>query len=236
MASTFLEEENLQVHRENLYEVIANRIENMIFQSVIRPGDKLPSEQDLADKFGVSRNVIREALKVVKERELVIQKNGDGSYVSKPDSSNLTRTLNRIVRIEKISFDDVFEIRLIIEPYAASKVAGTISTEQITELKSCVQQMIDTKNDITARAEADLLFHQRIIEYLGNPFITTIYNSVMDLARPIIIRGLTYEKSGNENGIQYHKRIIESLIKQDEAMAGTIMADHIRESILLCNV
>ena len=81
--------EDFAVSRVNLYEQIAGRLEEWILAHNFKEQEKLPSEQALAEEFNVSRNVVREALKLLKERGLVDSRNGTGSYVTKPDVENL---------------------------------------------------------------------------------------------------------------------------------------------------
>lgn len=88
---------NYSVQRVNLYESIADNLEQMILNDSSQIGQRLPSEQTLAENFGVSRNVVRESLKILKERHLVSLRTGEGAYIEKPDNRSLTELLNRII-------------------------------------------------------------------------------------------------------------------------------------------
>ena len=197
----------IAVKKENLYEVIADRIEGMILDNRLHPGDKLPSEPELAESFGVSRNVMREAMKALKERDLIVQRNGDGTYIAKPDSHSMIAVLNRIITINNIQYSDVYEMRLILEPAATAKVARSITAGQIAQLERLIDKMVESESDYIARADYDLQFHRLIIEYAGNPLLTCVYESVTDLLKPILEHGLLTEKSGHLNGIMWHKQI-----------------------------
>ena len=74
-------EQDLRVTKKSLYETVADRIEDMILDNSLQQGERLPSEQELATRFGISRNVMRESLKLLKERQLIVQRNGDGTYL-----------------------------------------------------------------------------------------------------------------------------------------------------------
>lgn len=224
----------ITVKKENLYEVIAGRIEQMILDNRLQPGDKLPSEPELAERFGVSRNVLREAMKALKERDLIVQRNGDGTYVAKPDSHNVTAVLNRIITLNNIEYSDIYDMRLILEVPACAKAAKTVDEDRIGTLNSLIAKMIESENDYSARAVYDLQFHRQIIEYAGNPLLACIYDSVTDLLEPILEHGLRTEKSGHLNGIMWHKRIVEALVMGDAKQAESDMRQHLETSRALC--
>lgn len=225
----------IPVKKENLYEVIADRIEGMILDNRLQPGDKLPSEPELAESFGVSRNVMREAMKALKERDLIVQRNGDGTYIAKPDSHSVIAVLNRIITINNIQYSDIYEMRLILEPTATAKVARSITAGQIAQLESLIDKMVESESDYIARADYDLQFHKQIIEYAGNPLLTCVYESVTDLLKPILERGLLVEKSGHLNGIMWHKRIVDNLRQGDDKLAEANMRQHLEVSQVMCH-
>lgn len=225
----------IPVKKENLYEVIADRIEKMILDNRLHPGDKLPSEPELAESFGVSRNVIREAMKALKERDLIVQRNGDGTYIAKPDSHSVIAVLNRIITINNIQYSDIYEMRLILEPPATAKVALSITAGQIVQLESLIEKMVESENDYIARAAYDLQFHRQIIEYAENPLLTCVYESVTDLLKPILEHGLMIERSGHLNGIMWHRRIVDNLRQGDARMAEAAMRQHLEVSKILCH-
>ena len=101
---------DLTLKRSNLYEQIADAIEKAILglgeEGIFEEGqDKLPSEQALARKFGVSRTIVREGLKLVKERGLVELRTGEGSYITKPRPEAISKVISRMILMESVSDD-----------------------------------------------------------------------------------------------------------------------------------
>lgn len=225
---------NIAVKKESLYQLIADKIERMILTDRLRPGDRLPSEADLAECFNVSRNVLREAMKVLKERELIDQRNGDGTYVAKPDSRNVTTVLNRFVLVNNIEYSDVYEMRIALEVPATGKAAQIIDEEGMEKLRQLIDGMADSKDDYAKRTEYDLRFHQMIVEYAGNPLFICVYDSVSELLKPILENGLRNEREGHENGILWHKRILEAFKQKDSKLAEELMHQHLEVSRILC--
>ena len=124
---------------------------------------RLPTEHDLVAKFGVSRSVIREALKVLKERGLVSMRAGDGSYVTIPKSDTISRVVGRVMRFNGISDDKITEVRSILESKAIENVTAYATEEDILRLEEIVDQMEQCKKNIEDRTQKDCEFHYAII-------------------------------------------------------------------------
>lgn len=233
MANDFFNQE-IEIKKESLYKLVADRLEQMILENQMEEGERLPSEPELAESFGVSRNVLREALKVLNERNLIIQKNGDGTFIAKPDSKNVTAVLNRIVLTNNIGYSDIYEMRLILEPPVCLKIAETISGDTIAELRELIQAMRESDNDVKQRSEYDLMFHHKIIDQADNPLLSCVYDAVLDLFRPIIEKGLSNDWSGHMDGIIWHTRIVDALEKHEGENAALFMRQHLEKSEILC--
>ena len=97
----------------NSYDYVACQLEDEICGCEV--GTKLPNEQAIGDRFGVSRTVVREALKLLKERGLIEIQNGSGAYITKPSSDILTLTLKRAAKINHYSRDDIYAVLKLLE-------------------------------------------------------------------------------------------------------------------------
>ena len=223
------------IKKENCYEIIVDTLENQILEGTIPYGSKIPSEPELGRQFGVSRNVVREAMKTLKDRNLVDQRNGGGTYVTKPDYSNVSMVLNRIVKLEDISYENIYEMRLILEPYACKKATESITKQQIQCIKHVIDEMELFENDPVARADADLRFHQLFIEYAKNPLMACVYYAVMELASPILISDLRSGKEGHISGLNYHKKILDTVTSGDSTAAESMMREHLEVSRIRCS-
>ena len=118
--------------RVNLYEQIADFIERKILlgdDPVFSEGKKLPPEQDLANYFGVSRNVIRESIKLLKERGLVDPRNGVGAYVTRPDESKISTMMYRYILLRNVDPDSIYDVRSLLEPACARMAAEKVTDE-----------------------------------------------------------------------------------------------------------
>lgn len=130
-----------EVKRENLYETVAEKLEDSILSGNTQVGERLPSEQALAESFGVSRNVMRESLKLLKERGLIDSRMGGGSYITKPESSDLVNVVNRIILMDNIDYEQVFQMRGILESAACSLAAVKCTQQQVARLEMMNRQL-----------------------------------------------------------------------------------------------
>lgn len=219
------------MERTNLYESIADNLEAMILNDSSQIGQRLPSEQTLATNFGVSRNVIREALKILKERHLICLKTGEGAYIEKPDNRSITELLNRIILMDKIEHSQILEIRMILETNACRLAAVRNKPEAFDVLEEINDSMLKYKDDINKRISLDIQFHITIAKLSQNLLLELFVQSMTNLLAPILRTALIPE-GGNEDGIQFHKQIIETLRSGDGDKAEEIMRKHLSLSVL----
>lgn len=88
----------------------------------------MPSEQHLAEEYSVSRTIIRESLKLLKERGLIDSKTGSGSYVTRPEAQNIADVVYRIIQMDQIDYVSVFDMRMILEMESISRAVNHVTT------------------------------------------------------------------------------------------------------------
>lgn len=215
--------------RRNLYEQIADCLKEMIMDEHMKENDKLPSEQKLAEKFSVSRNVIREALKTLNASGLIELRNGAGAYVKGPEASNLSDIISCMVSMENIRFEDIYEIRTILETAAAEKAASKINDEQIQNLKDILQKLGDRSITVKERRDYDLEFHIAIAEAAGNSLLVIFIHTMKNLFISMIEKGIFVE-GGIEDACLRHRRIVDALEERNPLLSRQRMLEHIAAS------
>jgi len=214
----------------NMYEVIAGKLEEMILRDSTQIEQKLPSEQSLAASFGVSRPVIREALMLLKARGLITQRNGEGSFISNPDPKELTNTINRMVQMNNIHAGSIYEIRVTLEVMACRLASERATQEELEQLTLINNEMEHCKEDIPKRVNLDIDFHAKIAELSGNPLLAMFVKSTMSLLEQMLTQALELEGT-NEDGISYHRRIIEAIRSGDPGIAEDTIRGHLVTSM-----
>lgn len=219
-----------EVKKVNLYEVLADKLEEMIINDSSMFGQKLPSENELAKQFGVSRNIIREALKLLRERGLIVSRIGDGSYVSKPEPQILTNVISRMLVMYDIDANDVYEMRVILECQACFLAAKRVTEKDLEILTQINRAMEKKQDDLEERVNLDLKFHEKIAELSGNSLLR-IFVCSMNHLRKVVIKQAIQSEGGSQDGIDYHDRIIAALRSRDANLAEQVMRAHLKESL-----
>ncbi len=218
-----------KLNRSTLPEMIAEKLEVMILNDRTRLEQKLPSEQALALSFGVSRTVIREALVLLRGRELIYCKNGEGSYINPISSDTLTNTLNRVIKMNDISTSDIFAVRAMLENMSVRLAAENITTAEAKELLDINRRMEEAEKDCQKRAELDVEFHAKIGEISRNSLLLAIINSISSLIMEWILPSLGAPGT-SASGISEHYKLIEYLRAHDTDAAEEEMRYHILRS------
>lgn len=224
-----------RVTKSNLSEQIASSIEEMILTQKLKSGDKLPSEQQLADDFGSSRNMVREAMKTLKERGLVEVKNGSGVYITQPDAQTLGNVVNRLVTVGTASEYEVYEVRMALEVRSCSLAAEHAKDSDIQYLKELILAMESCYLNSGQWAEKDYEFHAALADITGNSlfpeFIRPLLRTVHTISdtRPRSIRARL-------DGIQQHKVIVQAVEAHDAHEARLAMTAHLQHFLddLVC--
>lgn len=220
-----------KLQRKPLSEMIAGEIEEAIIVGTFVAGSQLPSEQQLADQFGVSRNVVREAFKFLKERGLIEIMNGSGAYVKHPSHAPTSDALGRYIRLlgAHESIADLYETRRILEGWNARLAAERANNHDLEYLSHCLQRMEEHAGSIEKWSEADLDFHLGVAKATHNAFLGLLLEPLVDQLRGVIAEG--YMVPGAvERGLQAHQNLLR-LIK-DRNVEGAYLAiiEHLSDS------
>jgi GntR family transcriptional repressor for pyruvate dehydrogenase complex len=217
-----------KIQTNNKHEMVAASLEEAILCGSLKVGEKLPSEQSLADQFGVSRNIMREAMRNVKARGLLEVKNGDGSYITKPKSTDLSDMMNRFMVLNDLTIRDYFEIRSVLEVKACELAALRATEEDIENLENIVCEMRSNLHVREKVALLDFKFHQTIASVTKNP----LFSSLLQPLKSIMINLFDYAYSARalEETKNGHMRIIEALREKNPELARAAMTRHIEVS------
>lgn len=167
----------------NLYTSIVDKIEEAIKNGKLNEGVKLPSERVMAERYDVSRNVIREAYKISKEKGLVDIYSGKGAFVSKPKASVINDRLEDAISITESKLYDLLEVREILEKAVAKKAVIMATNQDIERLENIYKEMQTYINNQVKFAELDCKFHVELANCTGNPTLALLidtFNKITD--------------------------------------------------------
>jgi GntR family transcriptional repressor for pyruvate dehydrogenase complex len=217
------------VQTSRLYEQIVQQIDESIRKGVLKEGDRLPAERELAQQFGVSRTAVREAVKALIEKGLVEAHPGRGTFVTNGTSNSIQQTLDRVIRVSQPEGTATLaEVRGILEPEIAALAAARATEEDLSAMREAISVMEEARQDADAFIEADLDFHLALAEAAANPLILSLIDSIVGLLREQRLR-IFFVDGGPERGQYHHKRILEAVEHRDSQGAREAMRAHLRQ-------
>jgi len=217
------------VRTSRLYEQIVQQIEESIVKGDLKPGDQLPAERDLAQRFGVSRTAVREAVKALREKGLVEAYSGRGTFITDGTSQAVRHSLDLMVKIGQAEGSNhLAEVRAILEPEIAALAAVRIQEPELATMREAVSVMDRAGQDPEAYIEADLDFHLALAEGAANPLILSLLDSIVGLLREQRLR-IFRVPGGPERGQVHHKRILEAVERHDAQKARETMRAHLSQ-------
>src|SRR6201987_2818404 len=219
------------VRSSRLYEQIVQQIEDSILNGTLKAGDQLPSERELALKFGVSRTAVREAVKSLHEKGLVEAYSGRGTFITNGTSQAVTQSTKLMMKIDQADGSgSLAEVRQILEPEIAALAATRIQEPQLALMREAFSVMNQALRDPDAYIEADLDFHLALAEAAGNPLILSLLDSIVGLLRGQR-RCIFNVDGGPGRGQFHHKRFLEAIERRDADAARDAMRAHLNQVI-----
>lgn len=209
---------------------IIEQIRELIRSGTLKAGDRLPSERALAERFGVGRGHIRQALKKLEFYGILKTLPQRGTVVASLSVKALEGLISNILRIDQRDFESLFETRTILEVHAARTAAERATAEDLTELREAHMEFC-RQVDLGKRAlEEDHVFHLKIAESSKN----SILSSLIGLITPDIIamnRNVTEEASdARRSTVNEHAEVIEAIEDHDPTAAAAAMTRHMELS------
>jgi DNA-binding FadR family transcriptional regulator len=204
-----------------------DKIKEMIVSGELRPGDRLPKEADLADRLGLSRNSLREAVKALSVIRVLDVRQGDGTYVTSLEPQLLLDALTFVVDFHR---DDTvlefLEVRRILEPAATAMAARLMNDGDVAKLRAVLDEL-GAEPTIEALVANDLEFHRQIAAGSGNNVLCSLIESLSGpTTRARIWRGLTQEGAVAKTREQ-HVAILEAISSRQPEVARAWATVHV---------
>jgi GntR family transcriptional regulator, transcriptional repressor for pyruvate dehydrogenase complex len=217
------------VRTSRLYEQIVQQIEASVLDGSLKPGDQLPAERELAQKLGVSRTAVREAVKALREKGLVEAYSGRGTFITDGTTQAARQSFDLMVKVgQQEGVPHLAELRLILEPGIAALAATRVEEEHLSAMREAVAVMDRSQKDPDAYIEADLDFHLALAEAAANPLILSLIDSIVGLLREQRMKIFNVE-GGPQRGQIHHKRVLEAVERRDPSKARDAMRAHLEQ-------
>lgn len=214
-----------------LSDQVATQLQVLITDGVFKAGEKLPSERELCELLGVSRTVVREAVRSLVVKGLLEVRPGGGMAVRVPDTALVSELMSMMLRTGngEIAFTHVHEVRYLLEVENAGLAAERRNDEDLLHIETLLHIMVEHGDDAARWAEADVSFHAAIAVATHNPLYPVLLGTIADLLMEIRLTGFSLPGTA-ERSYRYHMPIFERIQAGDRSGARKAMADHLHES------
>jgi GntR family transcriptional repressor for pyruvate dehydrogenase complex len=216
-----------EVRQHTVSERIVEQVKELILQGKLRPGQKLPSERQLADQLGVGRSSVREAASAMVALGIVEIRPGDGAYIRSDFPSSMLESLAWSSLLLNGHSNNLVEARVILERATASLAAQRATTEDRQRLCDLVVQM-ESAATLDTYIELDLKFHVTLAESSQNHVLRDIIASIQRLIRDSMAAVLQSEEM-YALSLQHHRSLSEAINRGDAAEAESLMVAHLRK-------
>lgn len=225
----------MAVRRTTLFDQVASEIITLIEERGLKPGDDVPPEGELATRFGVNRLAVREAIRALAAREILVSSQGRPARVNVPSARVFGQILGFRLRQQSLVFDDVLDARGAIEGALASRAAARVLAGEATT--DAAAAVLDAMAQATADRERfvalDLAFHSEIAKIADNGILELILESLSDVLaahRLASYEGRSRRGDSQQATITAHRRILDAIAAGDPQEAVAAMAAHLSET------
>lgn len=211
----------------HLSTLVASSITREIAEGRLKPGDQLPTEQELAKNFGVSRNVIREAIARLRSEKRIWSQQGRGAFVADtPSASVLTMDFRPG---DGDDFRALFEMRRLMEVEAAGLAAERRSAADVAAMRTELDHMAASLYGSIGWLKGDLDFHAAVAAATGNIYMSQFLVFVAERVRESILATGRSQRSDDVAAITFaeHRRIVDAIDAGDGEAARAAMRDHL---------
>jgi GntR family transcriptional repressor for pyruvate dehydrogenase complex len=214
-----------------LSDQVAAQLQALMAEQAFKPGEKLPSERELCKLLGVSRTVVREAVRALAARGFLDVRRGGGTLVRAPDSAIVSEMMSVVLRAGggAVMFSQMQEVRRLLEVEIAGLAAERHTAEDLAEMQAQLDAMQANAADPVQWSAADVAFHAAIAAATHNPLYPILLGSIADLLIEVRLTGSRLSDTP-ERAYRYHSAIFEQIQARDRNGARAAMLDHLCES------
>jgi len=218
-----------QINQKRVSDIVFDQLKEMIVTQEWAPGDKIPSENEIAQMMSVSRVSVRSALQRLASIGIIESRQGEGTFVREYSTSRQLEHLTPLLMLSQLDYKALAEFRIILECHNAQIAAERCTPEILEELDKNFVKYKKSTTDGKDNIEIDVAFHLLIAKATQNPFIIEIFSILKDY----LIMGIRKYQSfaGVQSGVHYHEAILNSIKEKDPDKAYHIMEEHLKETL-----
>ena len=208
------------------YKVVAEEIERLIVSGELKPGDPLPTEQELSESFGVNRSTVREAIRLIEQEGMLERREGRRLFVCLPGLFDLASRATRMLMLQQTTFQEVWDTAITLEPLAARLAAQHANADDFARLKANVDATAaltlpeaQPDSELHALVDLDVEFHALVGAASHNRPLMLAREPISLLYKPTLFRIYAQVPQSKSRALAAHRKIVEGLTKGDAAFA-----------------
>lgn len=202
---------------EKAYARVIEKVKKMILSGELKPGEKLPPEREFAEKLEVSRNSVREAIRIMDMMGIVSSQHGSGNYVTCEFQKSITETMAMMFAMDQVNDKQISQVRYSLEVLAFTLALDRVREEDLAKMEECVEKL-DKNGDSKNNATLDKIIHYTLARASGNQLLIDILEACSGVF-DIFIEDMRYGILKNENRKtelnECHRHLVDALREGD---------------------
>ena len=216
------------VRKTRVFQGVAKQIQRLIVDGVLKPGDMLPPERELAEQFAVSRGSVRDAIRTLELVGLVVPRQGEGTVVADLSSEALAMPIASVLLRKRELIGELLDIRKMIEPALAARAAAHASPEEVAHFEDILHRQRAKLLRGEPAVEEDTEFHYTIAVAARNGVVRKVLDVLMDLLRETRSRSLQIQGRA-QRSLAGHRRVLDAIKRRDPDAAERAVRQHLNE-------
>lgn len=217
--------------QRKVYQEILLEINNLIKEDGLKPGDRLPSERELAERLRVGRSSVREALRALELLGLITTRRGEGTFIQSYRQNKLIDIIGFFILKDFKTRRDLVEMRKILEIDAVRLACERATPKHYAEMERIIQLAEEKIQKGEIPTEEDYLFHRAICRSSRNSVLHRIWAPLIEYSKSVRMESLSRDGRAEE-GMKEHKEILQAIREKNEELAVARMIKHLENSIL----
>lgn len=206
------------------------RIRDLIISGALKPGDRLPQENVLADQLGISRNSTREAVRALEQARVLTVRHGSGTYVTSLEPSLLLEGIAFAVdMLQDEQLLEVIEVRQLLEPAATGLATRRMTPEKLEEIRE-ILEVSKSQKTIEGLVRCDIDFHAAIIRAAGNLTLSSVLDGLTSRTVRLRIWGGIISDNSVNLTVDLHQQIFDAIAEGDAELAEAAARLHVRHA------
>lgn len=221
-----------QLHKDSVVNQVVKQITDSIIAGDLKPGDKLPTEPELCENFGIGRNSVREAIKILEAYGVVYIKRAEGTFVNDSYNHKMLDPMLYGILLDKNLRINIIQVRKVLDTGMLYQIISMITDEKMDKIQQEFESLktVVLGEGVAAKQvlQADVDFHRALVESTGNPILCNMYEYVDRITTPSREKTveLVLEKNQAEKFILLHQKIINLLLEKNYQNIESVLAEH----------